>query len=342
MRKFIEAGVIPAVPANVKSFVNTPGRYVPSTVGGATYKNEVYCVPSKSGIKALFWNTEMFKAAGLTRAPRTFAEVFEYAKKLAVYDSNGVLTRSGHSLRLSGQGSGIAEKFEFLLYPMGGDVLVESKTQPGKFHAGYNNDAGRKALKFYIDAVYVDKWDSFEIKHDTEAFELGLTAMYFRESNVVADIAEKVPNLSYDTAVIPSDLRSGCLRASDYFYVTKSCKNPEVAYDFVLFMVNDANSRWLFDNVGWPPSRLDVDYSEVFAKKPQLRAFIERPTDYVEYDNTHNVSCFDEVQTKLAERLAQAYLNSSLVNNPASIAKAIADAAEETNAILRRNGVYAE
>jgi multiple sugar transport system substrate-binding protein len=343
MLKFIEAGLVPAVPANVKSFVTTPGRYPPSFVESGSYKNEVYGVPSKAGVKALFWNTEMFKAAGLTRAPRTFAEVSEYAKKLAVYDSNGVLTRSGHSLRLSGQGSGIAEKFEFVLYPMGGDILVESKTQPGKYHAGYNNDAGRKALKFYIDAVYVDKWDSFEVKHDTEAFELGTTAMFFRESNVVGDIAQKVPNLPYDTALIPSDVRSGCMKLTDCFFVTKSCKNPEVAYDFILFMVNDANERWLLDNVGWPPSRNDVDYSPVYAKTPQLRVFVEKaPDGYTEYNNTRGVSCFDEVQTRLAERLATAYLDSSLVNNPAGIAKAIADAAEETNAILRRNGVYGE
>jgi multiple sugar transport system substrate-binding protein len=225
---------------------------------------------------------------------------------------------------------------------MGGDVVLESKTQPGKYYAGYNNDGGRKALKFYIDAVYIDKWDSFEVKHDTEAFELGTTAMFFRESNVVSDIAEKAPGLPYDTARIPADVRTGCLNIGDFFYVSKSCKNPEVAYDFALFMVNDANSRWLLDNVGWPPCRYDVDYSEILARKPQLKTFVELPAGYVEYDNTHNLACFDEIQTKLAERLATAYLDSSLVNNPAGIAKAIADAAEETNAILRRNGVYGE
>jgi multiple sugar transport system substrate-binding protein len=226
---------------------------------------------------------------------------------------------------------------------MGGDVVLESKTQPGKYHAGYNNDGGRKALKFYIDAVYVDKWDSFEVKHDAEAFELGTAAMFFRESNVVGDIAQKVPGLPYDTALIPSDVRSGTMKITDFFFVTKSCKNPEVAYDFVLFMVNDANERWLLDNVGWPPSRNDVDYSPVYAKTPQFRVFVEKvPDGYVEYNNTRGLACFDEILTRLAERLATAYLDSSLANNPAGIAKAIADAAEETNAILRRNGVYAE
>ena len=184
MTRFIEAGLVQKLPDDLKSWVTAPGRYPPSDLALITVNNDIYGVPSKSGLKALFWNTEMFAEAGLTRAPANFDEVAEYAKKLAKYDNNGVLVRSGHSLRLSGQGSGIAEKWEFFLYPMGGDIILESRTQPGKFYAGYNNDAGRKALKFHIDAVYVDKWDSFEVKHDTESFQLETTAMFFRESNV--------------------------------------------------------------------------------------------------------------------------------------------------------------
>ena len=342
MAPFIEAGFIPPIPANSRAFATVPGRYPSTFLNLVTVGQNLYGIPSKAGLKALFWNTEMFREAGLTRAPQTFDEMAEYAKRLAVYDNNGNLVRSGHSLRLTGQGSGIAEKWEFVLYPMGGDILIESRTQPGKFHAGYNNDAGRRALKFYIDAVYVDKWDSFEVRHDTEAFQLGFTAMYFRESNVVGDTAQRVPGLPYDTALIPSDVRSGSMAISDFFFVTRSCRNPEIAHDFLLFMSNDENCRWLFQNVGWPPVRRDVDYSSVYAIHPQMHAFGSRPVDHVEYENSKNCPAWVEIQSRLADRLAEAYLDSSLANNPAGIARAIAAMADETNAILRREGLYAE
>ena len=224
---------------------------------------------------------------------------------------------------------------------MGGTILEESGIQRGKYHAGYNNDAGRKALKYYIDAVYVDKWDSFTVRHDAEAFELEQTAMFFRESWVVGDIAQKAPNLKYDTAFVPSDLRWGRIANMQNLYVTRSCKNSDVAWDFVLFMVNDDMQRWMFDNVGWLPSRKDVDYSAILAKTPQFRSFIEMPQGYNEYGYV-TIAEFDEIITKFAERLAAAYLDASLANNPAGIAKVMADAADETNTILRRAGLYAD
>jgi len=341
MRKFVEANFIPDLPANVNSFVTASGRYSKFTSEVLNWNGKNYGVPFFQGRTVLYWNTEMFKAAGLTAAPKTYAEMADFAKKLVVKDAQGNITRSGHSLRIAGQGSGLAEKFWFVLYPMGGSIIEESKTQKGKYHAGYNNDGGRNALKYYIDALYVDKWDSFTVKHDAEAFELEQTAMFFRESWVVGDIAQKTPNLKYDTAFVPSDVRWGRIANHQNLYVTRSCKNPSVAWDFVLFMVNDDMQRWMFDNVGWLPSRADVDYSQILSKTPQLKSFIEVPQGYTEYGYTP-IGEFDEILTKFAERLAAAYLDANLANNPAGIAKVMADSAEETNTILRRAGLYAD
>jgi len=305
-----------------------------------TYKNTLYGVPFFQGKTALYWNVDMFKAAGLTRAPQTYAEMAEYAKKLAVYDKNGNLVRSGHSLRLSGQGSGLAEKWWFVLFPMGGTIIEPGK-EAGKYHAGYNNDAGRKALTYYIDAVYKDKWDSFKIKHDAEAFELEQTAMFLRESWVIGDIAQKAPKLNYATAPVPSDMRAGRITNLQNLYVTKSCKNPDVAWDFIEFLVNDDNQRWMLDNVGWLPSRQDVDFSGILARKPQLKGFVEMPAGFQEYGYVP-IAVFDELLTKLAERLAMAFLDSSLEGNPKAIAKVISDAADETNAILTKAKLFSE
>ena len=341
MRKFVEANLVPSLPSQALNFVNASGRYSNFTREVLNWNNKTYGVPFFQGRTVLYWNTEMFKAAGLTRAPQTLTEMAEYANKLVVKDAQGNITRSGHSLRISGQGSGIAEKFWFILYPMGGTIIEESRTQKGKYHAGYNNDAGRRALKYYIDALYVDKYNSFTVKADAEAFELEQTAMFFRESWVVGDIAQKAPNLKYDTAFVPRDMRWGRIANHQNLYVTRSCKNPEVAWDFVLFMVSDDMQRWMFDNVGWLPSRQDVDYSAILSKKPQFKSFIEVPQGYTEYGYIP-IGEFDEILTKFAERLAAAYLDAGLANNPAGIAKVMSDAAEETNTILRRAGLYAD
>ncbi len=339
-QKFIEAGLIPELPQNVKDYFMVPGRFSDFAKNNNTYKGKLYGLPIFQGRTALFWNKAMFREAGLKEAPKTFAEMAEYAKKLVKTDASGNMTRSGHSLRLSGQGSGVAEKFWFVLYPMGGTILEEGK-EKGKYHAGYNNEAGRKALKYYIDALYVDKWDSHMIKHDTEAFELGLTAMFFRESWVIGDIAAKAPTLEYDTAPVPRDVRWGRITNPVNLYVTRTCKNPDVAWDFAMFMNEPENLVWLLDNVGWLPVRQDVDLSSVYSKKPQFKAFTMNDPKYEEFGYTVMAS-FDEVMTKFAERLVAAYLDKSLANNPSGIDKVISDAANETNEILKKAKLYSE
>lgn len=336
-RKFIEAGLIEKAPQDVVDYIDAPNRYsdfVKSKVRGG---DDYYGVPIFEGRTALYYNTKMFKEAGIAEPPKTFDEMYEDAKKLAKYDANGDLIRAGHSLRLSGQGSGIAEKFWFVLYPMGGDIIVES--EPGKYHAGYNNEGGRKALTYYLDAIYKDKWDSPNLKHDAEGFELELSAMFFRESWVIGDIAKNAPKLEYATAYVPRDVRWGRITNLESLYIPTSCKNKEIAWDFCKFLTSEENLQWLLDNVGWLPSRHDIDLSAIVEKKPQFKAFIGTEPGYEEYGYS-STPAFDELLTKLAERLAAAYLDSSLQGNPQKIADYLDMCAKETNSVLESYGVY--
>lgn len=339
-QKFIEAGYIPKLPTNVNEFVTASGRYSDFAKDNNTYKDEIYGVPFFQGRTALFYNTDMFEEAGLSGPPKTMTEMYEFSKKLAKYDANGNLTRAGHSLRISGQGSGVAEKFWFVLYPMGGTIIEEGKT-PGTYHAGYNNDAGRRAIKYYIDAIHKDHWDDHKIKHDAEAFQLEKAAMFFRESWVIGDTAAKAPNLNYKTALVPSDERWGRITNIQNLYVTKSAKNPDLAWDFIMFMVNEENQRWLLDNIGWLPARNDIKLDDIIARHPQFEAFIASPDGYEEFGYIP-IGPFDELMTRFAERLVTTFMDASLVDNPAGIAKMVADAAKETNSILERYNMYGE
>ncbi|MCF0261590.1 MAG: extracellular solute-binding protein [Sphaerochaetaceae bacterium] len=337
---YSEAGLLPANPDYVNEFVEKEGRYGSLVMRDTVTNGKRYGVPIFQGRTALYYNKDYFAEAGITEPPKTFEEMYEMAKKLAVYDEKGNLVRSGHSLRLSGQGSGTAEKFWFVLYPMGATILEEGKVA-GTYHAGYNNEGGYKALKYYIDAVFKDNWDDQRVKHDTEAFELGFTAMYFRESNVIGDIAQKVPDLNYGTATVPSDVRWGRITNINYLYVSNTCKNQELAWEYILLCNTDENQAWLLENVGWLPVRQDVDLSAVLEKQPAYAAFVYTDDTYEEFA-PNPISCFDEIETKLAERIVAAFLDGSLLDNEAGMKKVLQDAADETNAILKRNNMYGE
>ncbi|TMI89345.1 MAG: extracellular solute-binding protein [Bacillati bacterium ANGP1] len=338
VERYLEAGLIPKAPADLAQFVRSRS-FNKSAQDAASLASDVYGVPWFAGVGALYYNTDMFKEAGLSGPPKTMDELMAFAKKLVRTDAQGRVARSGISLRLFGAGSGVAEKFAILMWPRGGELLTRSA--PGKYRAGYDNDAGRATMKMHLDAVFVDKIDSLDIKHDAEAFELGQTAMFERESWVIGDIQKNAPTLKYLTAPIPRDKRWGTILGVVSLYVSRSAANPEVAWDFVKFLTQPQFERQLLGDVGWIPLRQDVNLDPVFAKSPQYKAFLVKDKDYV-YWSMPSIKDFDEIETKLASRLVAAYRDRTLAGNPAAIASMLHAAAEETNGILKRDGLYGE
>jgi len=98
--------------------------------------------------------------------------------------------------------------------------------------------------------------------------------------------------------------------------------------------------NWLLENVGWLPARQDIDYSDVVDKIPQFSGFMYSDPQYKGFGYIP-IGSFDEVMTKLAERLVAAFLDKNLSDNPEGIAQIIQEAADETNRILKRAGIYA-
>ena len=329
--RLVQAGLFPPVPEEVAEFVRSDA-YNDFFVEAASYEGDVYGIPLFRGQGALFYNTEMFEEAGLSGPPTTMEEYLAYADTLTQRDESGNPTVSGWSLRLSGGGSGVAEKFWTIMHQYGGSLVEEV---PGcGWRAGYDNEAGRQALQLYVNLVNKDRIVTPELRGDAEGFELGSTAMFIRESWVIGDIAQKAPDLEYDTALLPT----GTIVLPVNLYVTRD--KPE-AYDFALYALQPKYQKWLLENVGWLPNRQDVDYSDILAETPQLEAFLNLPEDQ-ELFTVPSITAIDEVQTRLAERLVPAYTNANLVDNPEGIDALLEDAAAETNQILRREGLLCE
>ncbi len=61
------------------------------------YKQKYYCLPWGTDLYALFWNKDMFEAAGLDpeKPPETWEQMLEYSDKLTKTDDQGNLTQVG-------------------------------------------------------------------------------------------------------------------------------------------------------------------------------------------------------------------------------------------------------
>lgn len=333
--RFVKEDMLLKAPEDLSKFV-TGGAYAPAIVDTVQYEGIVYGIPHMYGTASLYCNKKMFEEAGLKEPPKTMDELLEYAKKLAKYDASGKLIRSGMSLRLTGGGSGLAEKFWILMMQNGGSIVEE--VSPEKYRAGYDNEAGLKTLQMYIDMVHKYHTDDFDILHDAEAFEAEKTAMFARETWVIGDIKSKAPQLEYFTAPMPN----ANIGITEDFFVAKSDNENKnlAAWDFVRFLMMPENHKQMTVMSGWQSGRLDLDMEDFFAENPQYRAFF---TEYEKINTIPMIDEFDEIETKFAERLAnKGFTDSSFVDNPEKMKAFLAECAAETNEILKENGHLAQ
>lgn len=338
--KLIDAGLLPENPEDLDGFLKS-GAWSDFAVDYVTVGDYTYGLPLMNGSRAaLFYNKDMFVEAGLDpdKPPATLTELMEYARKLTTYDAAGNIVRSGLSLRISGGGSGLTEKFRFILNNFGGDLIVP--TADGKWKNGLNNEAGHKALQFYVDALHKYRVDAPEVRHDSDAFVTEMTAMFLRESWVIGEIKAKNPGLNYGVAPMPAEERWETLAQPWCIYMSLEGAEREEVRELMKFMASAEAAPMLIELSGWIPER-EFDYAALLAETPQYEVFVNPPEGLGFYADPV-IPAFDEIQTRVADELMAAFLDRSLVDNPDGIAKVMNDIANLVDSILKMYDAYGE
>ena len=333
--RYLENDLLTQAPTNVADFVTDPSNFGPFFVDAASVGGEVYGVPLFRGQGALFYNLDMFEKAGLSGPPTTMEDYTDYASKLTVRDADGNPTVSGWSLRLSGGGQGIAEKFWINMFQYGGNLLEEAGD--GKWRADFADEAGRSAFAQYLENVHTLSNVTVEMPADAEAFEREQTAMFIRESWVIGDIAAKAPDLNYATAPLPV----GSIALPANLYVSAEGEEAEAAWTFALATNKPENLVWLLDNVGWLPNRSGVDYSPVTNRQPAFGAFVDYPEGY-EFFTLPSIGPIEEILTRVAATLTDSFADADLAGDTAAIDALLTEMEDDVNKILEREGLLAE
>jgi multiple sugar transport system substrate-binding protein len=338
---FIDAGLIDPNPADIDAYLKS-GAWTPQVVEFSTIGGKTYGLPLMEGSRAsMYYNKTFFKEAGIAEPPKTFPELIAAAQKLTKFDASGKMVRSGLSLRLSGQGSGVTEKFRYILEAAGASVIA--RTQAGKYHNNYDNDAGRAAVQFMVDAVQKYKIDDPKVQHDAAAFVAGATAMLFREAWVIGEIQEKNKSLDYGVAPIPrwnANSPHKMLLQPWNIYANGKSGNKPAAWQFLKFLTDKQNALRLTSMTGWVSERADVDWKPLLDRTPQFAVFVNPPKD-VQFYVEPVLTPWDEIQSKMADKLTSAYIDPSLKDDPAKLAAAVHAMAQQTDQLLKEADLYA-
>ena len=341
---YVDAGLISEMPDDIYKFVEDNFDELVKSVNKFKGPNDkeakLYGVPHIGIARVQYYNKDMMREAGLEpKAPETWDELIDDAIKMTKYDENGNVTVSGTSLRIMGGGSGTGEKFMIKLVQAGGSFL--GRTADGGWKANYVTEEGIDALQLYIDCLYKYKVDSFEAKHDTDAFVAKQTAMFDRELLSVTQIMASSPDIDFGVAPMPGNKVRGTVYSTESYFVSEASKNKDTAWDFIKFCSREKYVKEFFIKDGWVPCRTDIDFSDVFAQYPGFKAAFEFPEGY-KFWVYPTIPCADEVITKFAEGLMEYFKDETLLGNREKMRAQLQVLADETNAILKENGLLGE
>jgi len=328
------------VPADIQAIVK--GAANKEYLHDVLYGDKMMGVPFCFYSEVLYYNKDMLAEAGFKAPPDTMDQLIEYATKMTKRDAQGVVERSGLSMRFAGNPSGTCEKFWALgLLPFGGDILMESTASPGKFHNGFDNEAGYRALNLYLDLIYKYKVTDFNIKQDSDAFGQGKAAMLEREQWVVGTMKSTYPTLKYDAATMPKGTQRATFAITRNMFVPLAAKEKEAAWKFIKFFYEKPVMESMVRDTGWLSTRADLDYPTLLKDSPQLLAGVNTPPD-LKFVWQKRLTVENAIMTKIGEEIPKLFRDQSLFGNEAKIREEIKKLGETTDAALKDAGLYAK
>lgn len=270
---FVDAGYL--IPLPEEDF---PAEWIESTfspmVAESKFQDEYWAIPTAVRSLALFYNKDLFEAAGLDpEAPPTTTEEFlAMARQLTQYDGNGTgienLVKMGYAPEMTGQAH---HWFREVLVRQYGGVPYS----PDNREVLWNSPEGCEAFKYLSDfetTYFTGSSDNFLYENATDAFINGEAALHIDGSFRIGTIANSNPDLNYGVAELPAGPNGEKHTFGSYWThgITRQAAEDdaklEASIRFLKFITTpEAGTLWV-NEVGELPAQLEA------ASDPELLA----------------------------------------------------------------------
>lgn len=236
----------------------------PSIIQQGTYDGKLYTLGAMDSSVGIFYNKDMFEAAGIEPAtaeePWTLAELEDAAAKLTTDDCYGI------TMSLDAKDETVIYFFLPLIYSQGSNVFAED----GLTVDGYLNGEAAVNLFTWIKEMVDNGYASATPAENS--FELGQAAMALTGSWEPGNLAKfdinwgLMPMAIYDEN---SSMASAC--GSWTFGMSSNCpeEKREAAAELLRFMTSTDASARMYEANAMPPSRATAfDSIEAFNEEP--------------------------------------------------------------------------
>ena len=257
-----------------RSSVVKADDYVDAFKVTAVYDGHMYGLPFDGESTGLFYRTDLFKAAGISKPPTTWDEFLADAQKL----TDPAKKQYGTILFAPSPES--AYYWYPWLWQAGGQLM----SKDGK-EILFNSPAGKKAAEFYIGlAKYSPKDYLNSNSYDGRvAFARGNVGMYVAGAWFAGTLGGEYPKLKGKWAAAPlPEGSAGCATtiAGDTLVMLSGGKNQDAAWKWMEFLSEPDNmAEWTFgsaDGTLLPPRKSLLTSAELVQKKPILKGFADQ------------------------------------------------------------------
>lgn len=317
--------------------------FEPNVLAYYTVDGKQYSMPFNTSTPLLYYNKDMFAAAGLDPevAPRTFAEVADYAAKLTQRDASGNVTVSGGAFAIYGW---FVEQFLAVsggLYADNGNGRDAAATT-----ATFNSPEGVRILEWWKEMYDAGNFGNYgRTTVDTRnAFLAGQTAMFIDSTAVLRGMIDgSAGKFELGTGWLPRPdeaafENAGTIIGGASLWILNGRPQAEqqCAWEFIKFVSEPAQQAFWHTESGYFPIR-KAGYDEPLAvewrtKYPQFGTAVEQlhaaPNNRVTQGALIGVfpTARQTVETAIEEVLAgQATPQEALDNAAAAVTQAIAD-----------------
>lgn len=244
---------------------NTPiDDYVDALVSDYLAQGQHWALPFARSTPLFYYNKDMFTAAGISEAPKTWDEFVGYAPQLVDKDKSVVAYSHGSAA------SYLAWIFQPVIWQWGGEY------SDADFNIKINSEAGVAAGTFYQKSIQ-DGWAN-SVDDPTADFTNGLCATTVASTGGLKGVKDGAA-FEFGTAFLPEGPAGfGCCTGGAGLAIPAMSEKADAAYAFTAWRTQPENTAWWSENTGYMPVRKSAvdSMTDFFTENPNFKVAVDQ------------------------------------------------------------------
>lgn len=211
------------------------GSFMEANLTSTSYQGRYFGVPWFAETRALFYNKDIFAAAGVN-PPETYEELLEVGRRIV--DTHW----EGSAIAIAGTNAhDLIHNWAIILWANGGELV-----DPWSLRARFNRAEGVSAMEYYVDLVRHGLAARAVAEYDQNqadaAFINGNVAMAFMGPWNIADIEVENPSLNYGVVEPPAGPKGrAAFSGGSNLVILEASPNKEAAKEWIKFLLRQDN-----------------------------------------------------------------------------------------------------